>query len=125
MKRSIIISVIILCAAWSYGQSNASKKSLTETLEYVSAVYDPISEETQVEFKTAANEKRIFYYTKNDVLKLEEQFFNLPVQPITEAGKNLTKNELVGKKYEVSYLALTEHSTTTCCFKMQSCTASK
>ncbi len=121
MNRTVLIIGIILCVAVSYGQSNAVNFT-TETLEYVAAVYDPISEETQVEFKTTDNHKRIFYYSKNDTLKLEEQFFNLPVQPITEVGKNLSKSELIGKRYQITYSALTEQSTKYCCFKMQAYT---
>lgn len=95
----------------------------TEVLKYVSATYDPISEETQLEFKNANNEKRVFYYNKQDTDKLEKDFFNPPADPITDAGKNLTKTELVGKNYKVEYVALTQHSTLNCCFKMRSYSA--
>jgi hypothetical protein len=103
----------------SFAQAKKNKIK-TEVLQYVSAIYDPISEETHLEFKNANNEKRVFYYNKQDIDKLEEDFFNPPVNPITEAGKNLTKTELVGRNYKVEYSDLTEFATATCCFKMKS-----
>ena len=107
-------------AANSLGQAKKYQIK-TEVLEYMSAVYDPISSEVHVEFKNANSETRIFYHSNTDTVKLEEKFFNSPVAPITEAGKNLTKTELVGKKYKIEYSALTESATSTCCFKMSIC----
>jgi hypothetical protein len=121
-----VLSVLAL-VIWSSGLFSQTKKSTqkTEILTYDSAVYDPTSEETQVVFKNSANQKKIFYYSKQDELKLEEQFFNKPVQPITVSGLNLTKNELNGKKYKITYYALTEQATEECCFKMSLCESVK
>lgn len=104
----------------SFGQDK-KLKTITEVLQYVSAVYDPISEGIQIEFKGENNEKRLFNYNKQDVLKPEEMFFNQPVLPITDAGKNLTRQELVGKGFKVVYYSLIEPATPTCCFKMKTC----
>lgn len=122
MKIIKLLFVLVFAgfAMNSFGQAKKSQ-SKTEVLEYVSAVYDPISTEVHVEFKNANGENRIFYHSKNDAVKLEEKFFNPPVAPITEAGKNLTKTELVGKKYKIEYSALTESATSSCCFKMIMC----
>ena len=70
-----VLSVLAL-VIWSSGLFSQTKKSTqkTEILTYDSAVYDPTSEETQVVFKNSANQKKIFYYSKQDELKLEEQF---------------------------------------------------
>ena len=120
MTKLVFVLAFAGFATNLFGQAKTSKFK-TEVLEYVSAVYDPISGEVHVEFKNASNEARIFYYSKQDVSKLEEKFFNPAVAPITESGKNLTKTELVGKKYKVEYSALTESATSSCCFKMSIC----
>jgi hypothetical protein len=119
ITKPVCILALMMFAANSFAQAKKTEIR-TEVLQYVSATYDPISEETQVEFKNANNEKRVFYYNKQDIRKLEEDFFNPPVNPITEPGKNLTKTELVGKNYKVDYFALTEFATTSCCFKIRS-----
>lgn len=125
MKFKILsfLVLVVLSSDLFAQEKKASQK--TEILTYDSAVYDPASEETQVIFKNSANQKRIFYYSKQDELKLEEQFFNKPVQPITASGLNLTKRELSGKKYIITYYALTEQATAECCFKMSNCESVK
>lgn len=118
MKKILTLSILVVL-----GNKNLSAQSLqspkTEELEYVSAIFDPASEETQIHFVNASNGKRIFYYNKQDSLKLEESFFNKPAYPINTNNLNLTKTELVGKKYKVQYYALTETSTSECCFKIK------
>lgn len=115
-----LILFIVLVVAVNKGLSAQNLQSTkTEILEYVSAVFDPASEETQVHFVSESNGKRIFYYSKQDSLKLEESFFNKPEYPVSTNNLNLTKNEMVGKKYKIQYTALTENSTSECCFKMR------
>lgn len=121
MKLKIILCATLLVLTSKINSQTKKATDKTEVLTYVSAVFDPASEETQVEFKSNTNEKRIFYYSKQDVIKLEEQFFNTPVMPPTAANLNLTKMELVGKKYNVTYMALTENASKECCFKMKQC----
>lgn len=119
-----IASVSVLLSLNGISQNKKAAEK-TEVLTYVSALLDPASEESQVEFKTANNEKRVFYYSKQDELKLEEQFFNKPVIPPLTSDLNITKEDLVGKKYKVTYHGLTEHATSECCFKMTKCESSK
>lgn len=118
MNKLIVFTVLFVA-----GSNGLSAQSLqnpkTEILEYVSAIFDPASEETQVHFVNETNGKRIFYYNKQDSLKPEESFFNKPAYPVTTNNLNLTKNELVGKKYKIQYFALTENNTSECCFKMK------
>lgn len=122
--KSAIISASVLLSLSGIAQ-NKTTSDKTEVLTYVSAIFDPASEETQVEFKTANNEKRVFYYSKQDELKLEEQFFNKPIIPPLTANMSLTIETLVGKKYKITYFGLTEFATSECCFKMKQCDAIK
>lgn len=125
MKLKLLsISVLFVLSSQVFSQTNKQTQK-TEMLFYDSAVYDPASEETQVIFKNSANQKRIFYYSKQDELKVEEQFFNKPVLPVSSSGLNLTKTELTGKKYKITYWALTEQATTECCFKIVFCESVK
>lgn len=122
--KNVFFGIILLCAARISGQ-NSKLIDKTEILTYVSATYDPASTEKQIEFKSSDNEKRIFYYSGQDSLKPEEQFFKQPSAPITTEGLNLTKEELIGKHFKITYHALTESVSTQCCFIMKLCEAVK
>lgn len=116
--KKIILSAAIVISAKGISQNKVTNDK-TEVLIYESATFDPASEETQIQFKTSGNEKRIFYYSKQDELKLEEFFFNKPVIPPLSSNLSLTKLDLVGTKYKITYYGLTEMETTECCFKMR------
>lgn len=113
--KQILIPAALMVSFNAFSQQTASNK--TEVIEYVSAVYDPISEEAQVHFKTANNEKRIFYCSSKDQ-SIPEAFFM--IHPATIVNNELTNSIIVGKKYKVSYSALTKSATSECCFKMKS-----
>lgn len=116
--RFFAIAAFYLLSGKIISQTNSSNLH-TEVLEYVSATFDPVAEESQILFKDATNQTKLFNSSKQDSVQIEAQFYNLPANPSTTSELNITKTEWVGKKFKITFYGITVNPVDGCCFKMK------
>ncbi len=116
---SLIFLIISVCT-----KAQASQKSTTEDFEYTSALYYKSTEMILIDCRNSKGELVQFRYNKQDQSKTEELLFN-PAGVTTEPVKIITKAELVGKKFKLTYNSTSaiDPSNPACCYKITAVTA--
>ncbi len=118
--KSILFFTFVIVSSFTIGQTN--QKAVTEVFEYISAEYDMVSEDTRIDFKNSSGEMIQFIYGKQDQFRNEEILFNKHGDLAIPTGKIVTKNELVGKKFSLTYsrIGSGDIANSKCCFKILS-----
>ena len=109
------ISILSFCAA---GQT--SQKSNSAVFEYMSALYYSDTQATIIDCRNDKGELLQFVYSKQDALKTEEILFNKPAGVAHEPVIIVTKTQLVGKKFNLTYnsIGAADPANPACCYKI-------
>jgi hypothetical protein len=119
IRNILVVAAFIFIG--SFGSKAQSKKNTAVLYEYQSAFYNAVSQEVYICLKDESGSSRQFIYNPADTDQSELILFN-PINTLIGNSNVLTKTELVGNKFDLTFTSLNGSAPEgTCCFKITSC----
>jgi len=118
--KNIFLTILFLFLSDATVNAQA-KKNVSETFEYQSALYNAVSQEVYISMKNNVGAVKQFLYKLADDSQTETILFN-PINSLQGNSNVLTKSELIGNKYTITFIPL--HGSApegVCCFKITAC----
>lgn len=120
MKNFKWAMVLVVLAFSSGVKCQNEQKKIIEEFEYAGAHYDGGSGITTISFKNLKGEYRQFQFSPSDKLQKEAELFTVADNLRTNKLINVSKSELMGKKYKITYsvIATVDPANPYCCYKI-------